>query len=73
MQDPLSIDLVLRALANQRRLQILGWLKKPRAHFPRQLDGDLVKDGVCGVLIRRNSPSPSRQRASISRFFRRWG
>jgi DNA-binding transcriptional ArsR family regulator len=42
---------VLRALANQRRLQILDWLKDPVSHFPRQVDGDLVKDGVCGVLI----------------------
>jgi DNA-binding transcriptional ArsR family regulator len=42
---------VLRALANQRRLLILEWLKEPRAHFPPQIDGDLVKDGVCGVLI----------------------
>ena len=41
----------MRALANERRLQILDWLKRPRAHFPPQLDGDLVKDGVCGVLI----------------------
>jgi DNA-binding transcriptional ArsR family regulator len=41
----------LRALANERRLQILTWLKDPRAHFPPQVDGDLVKDGVCGVLI----------------------
>src|SRR5260221_5170002 len=41
----------LRALANERRLQILTWLKEPRAHFPPQVDGDLVKDGVCGVLI----------------------
>ncbi len=41
----------IRALANERRLQILGWLKDPRAHFPPQVDGDLVKDGVCGVLI----------------------
>jgi ArsR family transcriptional regulator len=41
----------MRALANERRLQILGWLKDPRAHFPPQLDGDLVTDGVCGVLI----------------------
>jgi ArsR family transcriptional regulator len=23
----------------------------PRSHFPRQVDGDLVRDGVCGVLI----------------------
>jgi ArsR family transcriptional regulator len=47
----MSIDLVLRALANERRLLILEWLKEPRAHFPPQRDGDLVRDGVCGVLI----------------------
>ena len=41
----------LRALANERRVQILEWLKKPRAHFPPQVDGDLVRDGVCGVFI----------------------
>jgi DNA-binding transcriptional ArsR family regulator len=46
-------DLTLRALANPRRLQILQWLKQPRRHFPPQVDGDLVKDGVCGVLIAR--------------------
>ena len=40
-----------RALANDRRLLILEWLKKPRDHFPPQVDGDLVKDGVCGVFI----------------------
>jgi DNA-binding transcriptional ArsR family regulator len=43
----------LRALASERRVQILSWLKDPRAHFPRQADGDLVKDGVCGLLIAR--------------------
>jgi ArsR family transcriptional regulator len=42
---------ILRALANERRLQILEWLRDPRAHFAPQIDGDLVKDGVCGVLI----------------------
>jgi len=42
---------VLQALANDRRLQILEWLKDPEAHFRPQLDGDLVKDGVCAVLI----------------------
>jgi hypothetical protein len=42
---------VLKALANGRRLEILNWLKDPRAHFPPQADGDLVKDGVCGVFI----------------------
>ena len=46
-------EVALRALANQRRLQILTWLRQPRKHFPPQVDGDLVKDGVCGVLIAR--------------------
>lgn len=41
----------LKALANDRRLQILEWLKDPTAHFRPQIDGDLVKDGVCGLLI----------------------
>jgi ArsR family transcriptional regulator len=41
----------IRAVANERRLQILEWLKDPTAHFPPQQDGDLVKDGVCGALI----------------------
>jgi ArsR family transcriptional regulator len=45
------IEAALRALANEKRLQILEWLKDPRAHFPPQVDGDLVKDGVCGVFI----------------------
>ena len=48
-----SAAVVLKALANNRRLEILNWLKDPRAHFPPQVDGDLVKDGVCGVLIAR--------------------
>ena len=40
-----------KALGNERRLQILAWLKNPRAHFREQVDGDLVDDGVCGLLI----------------------
>jgi ArsR family transcriptional regulator len=42
---------IFRALANDRRLQILDWLREPRRHFPPQVDGDLVRDGVCGVFI----------------------
>lgn len=42
---------VIKALANERRLLILEWLKEPEAHFPPQVDGDLVDDGVCGALI----------------------
>jgi len=41
----------MKALANERRLLILHWLRAPRAHFREQVDGDLVDDGVCGVLI----------------------
>jgi DNA-binding transcriptional ArsR family regulator len=44
------LDLV-KALANDKRLLILGWLKDPVAHFPPQRDGDLVADGVCSLLI----------------------
>ena len=38
-------------LASARRLQVLEWLKDPRAHFPPQRDGDLVDDGVCVCFI----------------------
>ena len=47
----MDIVLAVRALANERRLEILQWLKDPEAHFPPQVDGDRVKDGVCGVFI----------------------
>jgi len=46
-----DLTTALKALANGRRLQILEWLKDPTAHFRPQIDGDLVDDGVCGVLI----------------------
>jgi DNA-binding transcriptional ArsR family regulator len=41
----------IKALANERRLEILNWLKEPRSHFPPQVDGDLVRDGVCSLFI----------------------
>lgn len=47
----INIPRAIRALANERRLQILHWLKEPREHFPPQVDGDLVRDGVCSVFI----------------------
>jgi DNA-binding transcriptional ArsR family regulator len=46
-----DVESVLRALASERRLLILKWLKNPKAHFRAQVDGDLVNDGVCGMLI----------------------
>jgi ArsR family transcriptional regulator len=47
MQD---VD-ILKAIANERRLAILEWLRDPVAHFPKQADGDLVDDGVCALSI----------------------
>jgi DNA-binding transcriptional ArsR family regulator len=47
----MDVEAILQALANERRRQILKWLRDPRAHFREQVDGDLVKDGVCGALI----------------------
>src|SRR5579864_5330041 len=49
----MTISQSIQALGNHRRLQILEWLKDPERHFPPQRDGDLVKDGVCGLLIAR--------------------
>lgn len=46
-----SIEPVLKALANDRRLQILDWLKDPKRYFPPQVDGDLEEDGVCAVFL----------------------
>jgi ArsR family transcriptional regulator len=41
----------LKALGNERRLEILEWLRDPRKHFRPQVWGDLVDDGVCGLFI----------------------
>ena len=58
----------VKALANDRRLEILGWLKDPRAYFPPQVDGDLVRDGVCSLFIARKlgvSPSTASEHLRI--------
>lgn len=47
----MDLETALRALANDRRLLILEWLKNPTRGFPPQVDGDLKKDGVCGLFI----------------------
>lgn len=43
---------ILKVLASQTRLAILEWLKDPVAHFPPQVDGNLLVDGVCADFIR---------------------
>jgi ArsR family transcriptional regulator len=53
MQADMDAKAIFRALASERRLRILEWLKDPRRHFPPQVDGDLIEDGVCGLLIAR--------------------
>jgi DNA-binding transcriptional ArsR family regulator len=50
MPSALDPELVA-SLASPKRLQILEWPKDPKAHFPPQRDGDLVKDGVCVIFI----------------------
>ncbi|HMD40503.1 MAG TPA: winged helix-turn-helix domain-containing protein [Candidatus Acidoferrum sp.] len=47
----MNLEIAFAALSSSRRLRILEWLKNPRENFPPQVDGDLVKDGVCGVFI----------------------
>ena len=42
---------VLKALASERRLLILEWLKEPAAHFPPQEHGDPVEHGACNQYI----------------------
>lgn len=42
---------IIKALANDHRLQILEWLKTPVSHFEPQKVGDLIKDGVCGSQL----------------------
>jgi len=46
----LDVD-VIKALGNEKRLRVLGWLRDPVANFPPQRDGDLVEDGVCALFI----------------------
>ena len=47
----MDVDALFKALDNEKRRQVLGWLKDPVAHFPPQVDGDLVADGVCSLYL----------------------
>lgn len=46
-----DIEPVLKALASERRLQILDWLKDPSANFPAQEHGDPSVHGACNQFI----------------------
>lgn len=46
----MNIQLILKALANEKRFKILQWLKEPEEHFISS-HCDVEKDGVCVGLI----------------------
>lgn len=43
---------IMKAVASAVRLTILQDLKDPTGNFPPQVDGDLIRDGVCADFIR---------------------
>src|SRR5689334_13321317 len=44
---------ILKALANEKRLQILYWLKEPEQHFPPHKEVDGFGQGVCVAFIQK--------------------
>ncbi len=50
-QPTAELEASLKAIASERRLQILEWLKDPKAHFPPQEHGDPDEHGACNQFI----------------------
>lgn len=46
----MNIHAILKALSNEKRLQIVNWLKEPGKHFS-STHCDVTKNGVCVGLI----------------------
>ena len=46
-----DLEVVLKALASDKRLKILDWLKDVLANFPPQEHGDPVTEGACNLFI----------------------
>ncbi len=46
-----ALEPLLKAVASERRLQILEWLKDPEANFPSQEHGDPGRHGACNLFI----------------------
>jgi ArsR family transcriptional regulator len=46
---------ILKALANESRLQILHWLKEPEKHFPPHKEVAGFDQGVCVKFIQEKS------------------
>lgn len=62
----MSITIVFKALANEKRLLLLGWLKAPERHFPPRPEGDFRTGGVCvGDIALKLGVSPSTASAHL--------
>ncbi|MEC7506105.1 MAG: metalloregulator ArsR/SmtB family transcription factor [Actinomycetota bacterium] len=46
-----DLEGALKALASDKRLKILVWLKDVQANFPPQEHGDPVTEGACNLFI----------------------
>ena len=46
-----DIGEVFKALSNEHRLSIMGWLMNPLESFPNQKEGDPLREGVCVTAI----------------------
>lgn len=49
----MNIINVLKALANERRFQILEYLKEPEKHFPPDAQRCDMQEGICVGLIEK--------------------
>jgi len=47
-----ELNKMLKAVASPVRRAVLDDLRAPTEHFPAQVDGDLIVDGVCADFIR---------------------
>lgn len=46
-----DLEVALKALASDKRLKILDWLKDVQANFPPQEHGDPIAEGACNLFI----------------------
>ena len=46
---------ILKAIGNEKRLQILEWLKNPEANFPPHQEVEGFDNGVCVAFIQQKS------------------
>lgn len=46
-----SIGEVFKALSNEHRLNIMGWLMNPAENFEARVDGDAEGEGICVTTL----------------------